>query len=345
MRILVLLLFVLNVSIVAAQTGGRGVYQFLQLPVSAKATALGGSSISHYDSQISSAYQNPGFIDSSMHQQIAFNTSIYFAGINYGYAAYGHHFDKLKTTFNWGVQYAAYGKFTSADEFGTIGEEFKAGEYAINTAIGRKWRNLNYGVDVRFIFSNLESYSSVGITSDYGIAYKDTANNLSVSLVAKNVGTQLTSYDNIREPVAFDLQAGFSKGFQFVPFKIGIVAHNLHRWDIAYDDPNVVVSSLFSEEQTDTGLKDFVDNFFRHLIFNGELTIAKKLDIRFGYNHLRRKELSLSNVAGLSGFSFGFGISIKKIQVDYGFAKYHLAGSVNHFTLSTNLNSFKGRKN
>ena len=62
--------------------------------------------------------------------------------------------------------------------------------------------------------------------------------------------------------------------------------------------------------------------------------------LRLGYNHLRNKELSVEGFRSLSGLSFGFGIRIKKIQIDYGVGRYHLAGSVNHLNVSIDLDHF-----
>ncbi|HRJ16459.1 MAG TPA: hypothetical protein PLI34_15780, partial [Saprospiraceae bacterium] len=87
----------------------------------------------------------------------------------------------------------------------------------------------------------------------------------------------------------------------------------------------------------------FVDNLFRHFIFNGELLIGQResLRLRFGYNHFMRQELSVNNYRSLSGFTFGAGIRISRFRLDYGRNNYHLAGGMNHLSISTNLREFK----
>ena len=86
----------------------------------------------------------------------------------------------------------------------------------------------------------------------------------------------------------------------------------------------------------------FIDNFFRHFTFSGEFLIGKSevLALRFGYNHLRKKELSIQNFRTLAGFSFGFGVKISKFRLDYGYAKYHIADGGHHLSISTNLSRF-----
>ena len=62
--------------------------------------------------------------------------------------------------------------------------------------------------------------------------------------------------------------------------------------------------------------------------------------LRFGYNFKRRSELALDNKPGLTGFSWGVGFRVKKLHISYGSARYHLAGSSNHFTITTNLSEY-----
>jgi hypothetical protein len=118
----------------------------------------------------------------------------------------------------------------------------------------------------------------------------------------------------------------------------------MQQWSVRYDDPNNVQSeSIFEDEPTETSaFNEGVDNFFRHFIFNGEFLLGKTqgLKIRFGYNHLRRKELSLSNFRSLAGFSGGLGLRIKGFNIDYGVGYYHLAGAANHLSIRTDLGRF-----
>ncbi|MBK8349441.1 MAG: hypothetical protein IPL08_18260 [Saprospiraceae bacterium] len=85
-----------------------------------------------------------------------------------------------------------------------------------------------------------------------------------------------------------------------------------------------------------------VDNVFRHIIINGEFLLGRNenLRLRAGYNHLRRKELSLTTYRSLAGFSLGFGIKVNAFKLDYGVGYHHIAGATNHVTISTDLGKF-----
>ncbi len=345
------LLYTLILSIFAssifAQIGGNNVYEFANLPASARVSALGGQLITVKDDDAVLAYSNPAALNPLMHQQAAFNTAFYVAGINHGYAGYAHHSDKLKTTFNGGIQYASYGTFTAADVTGQVIGEFKAAEYVLNFGAGRQYsEQISYGMNLKTIYSRLESYNSVGLAADAAIMYADTASRFTASLVFKNMGGQLSTFtEENKEPIPFEIQAGISKRLKYLPFRFSVIAHNLQRWNIRYDDPNVEEpTSLFEETPQETSkFLIGIDNFFRHLTFNGELLIGKadNFRIRMGYNHLRRSELNVNNLRTLAGFSTGVGFKVSKFRLDYGLAVYHIAGSVHQLGISTDIRSFR----
>lgn len=341
------LLITLFTTTAFAQIGGDNVYEFINLPASARVGALGGSLITVKDDDAVLGYSNPAALNPLMHKQAAFNTAFHVAGINHGYAGYAVHSDKLSTTFNGGIQYASYGNFTAADVTGQAVGEFKAAEYVLNLGAGRQYsEQISYGLNLKTIYSRLESYNSVGIAADAAVMYADTATNFTATLVLKNMGTQLSTFtaDN-REPLPFEIQAGVSKRLRYLPFRFSVIAHNLQRWNIRYDDPNSVEPTpLFEESPQETSKFVIgIDNFFLHLTFNGELLIGKadNFRIRFGYNHLRRSELNVNNLRTLAGFSTGLGLKVSKFRLDYGLAVYHIAGSVHQFGISTDIGSFK----
>jgi hypothetical protein len=113
---------------------------------------------------------------------------------------------------------------------------------------------------------------------------------------------------------------------------------------VRYDDPSTITpSNVFGETNKQSNFSKNIDNVFRHLIFSGELSLGKSesFRVRGGYNHFRRKELSLSSFRSMAGFSLGFGLKIKKINFDYGLGYYHLAGATNHLSISTSIDRFK----
>jgi hypothetical protein len=333
---------------VKGQIGGDNVYEFINLAPSARVTALGGNLITVMDDDINLAFANPGLLNPSMHHQLAFNHNFHLADIQHGYAAFGQHIDSWNTTFQAGMQYVSYGAFQRTDEFGNINGDFKAGEYAFLLGAGKElYERLSVGANLKMISSQFEGYDSWGMLGDVSAVFKDTAQDLTLTLLFKNIGGQFTTYADTREDGPFEIQAGISKKLKYLPFRFSIIYHNLQRWNITYDDPNSEEAVTFLGDPQDTGNDNFfIDNLFRHFIFNGEFLFGKyeNFRLRFGYNHLLRKEMIVGNYRSLHGFTFGLGLKINRFRIDYGRGNYHLVGGLNHFSISTNLSEFSSKK-
>lgn len=335
MKKTVLFIFILLLGLpsIYAQIGGEHIYEFLRLPATARATGLGGEHVAIMDDDLGMTYHNPAVLNPTMHQQLSLHHDFYVGGISHGFFSYAHHFDSLQTSFNVGVKYISYGSFDATDATGMIQGSFNAGEYAFLLGASRQYKRLSYGANLKFISSSLESYNSFGIAADAGITYHHTDKGLTIALVAKNIGSQLSTYAGIREDIPFDLQLGISKKLQYLPFRFALTAHHLHQWDIRYDDPANAPKSLIEPEEPEEK-NYFVDKLFRHLIFSGELYLGRALRVRAGYHHQRNREMRLSSLGSLAGYSFGAGVHLKRIKVDYGKTFYNLAGSNNHISFT-----------
>lgn len=347
----VVLLFVaLGITSGFSQRGGERVFEFIHLPTSARATALGGSQIAAMTDDYGLVGGNPAMLNESMSNSFIFQHNFHFAGIDNGYAGYARYFPKLKSTLHGGVHYLAYGDFVAADDMGNVNGEFKANELSINAGMSRVLNErMTAGILMRYVQSSLESYKSTGFVFDAGITYRSNDGFNHYAIVLRGIGAQLSKYypedETGRMPV--DFQIGYSKRLQYVPFRLSVLLHDINRWDLNYDSPLDDDTGIgFGEEPKEPSkFGESVDNVFRHLTFGGEFLIGKNegLMLRLGYNHQRRKELSVVNLRSLSGFSAGIGVNLKIFVLDYGFAVYHQAGSTKHLGLRVNLAQM-GRK-
>ncbi len=341
------LALLMSVLVSAQIVGGRQVYQFLTLPSSARITALGGKLLSVQDDDVASAMFAPSLLQASASNVVSFNHHFHFASIRNGYVAYARHSEKLRLTWQASVQYANYGKFDATDEYGVQNGTFSAADYSFLLGAAKKLTDhLSVGINLKLITSQLESYRSSGLATDASCTYNDPESSLCATLAVQNLGTQLTTYvrGGQREALPFDVQFGVSKKLKHTPFRFSLTAHHLHQWNIRYADPDDAQAVVFLGDNAPSGsaTSEWTDNLFRHLNFGAEILLGKKenLQLRFGYNHLRRRELSVENLKGLAGFSIGGGIKISRLRIDYGRAFYHLAGSTNQLSVSTNLKDF-----
>lgn len=327
-----------------AQLGGKHVYEFLSMPASARITGLGGQVIGVMDDDVSLALGNPASLNDRMHNHLSFAHDFFFEGVQNGYVSYARKWDKWNINTHIGAHYINYGDFIRSDVLGNQDGNFGAAETALVLGVSKKIADRLYaGANLKGVFSHFDTYSSTGIAADLGLNYVNDSSDFVVSLVVKNLGTQLTTYVNDRYSTPMDVQIGITKRLKHLPFRFSIIAHQLHKLDIRYDDPDQKqTTDIFGEPIKENPVKNAVDNVFRHLVFNGEFLLGKNenLRIRAGYNHLRRKELSLSTFRSLAGFSLGFGIKVNAFRLDYGVGYHHLAGAANHITISADMNRF-----
>ena len=349
-QLLPLFLLLIFTTSLEAQFGGRHAYEFLRLPLSARITGLGEKMITIKDSDVNFAFANPAVLNDQMHNAISFNHSFHLGGIGHGFLGYARKIESWNTMVQGGIQYVSYGDFDQTDEFGEIIGSFNANEYAIQFGASHQlYDRLSLGANLKIITSQLESYNSFGLAVDLGAHYQDTSGRFSAALVLKNVGAQLSTFAGERESLPFEIQLGISQRLKHLPFRISIIGHHLERGNLLYDNPESEENSLFTidnQNNGDNAFSDFVDNFFRHIIFSGEFLFGKQENFRVGvaYNHFRRQDLSVRNFRSLAGFSMGVGLKIKRFRIDYGHGFYHLAGGSNHLSISTNLNQFIKRE-
>ncbi|HWB62922.1 MAG TPA: type IX secretion system protein PorQ [Chitinophagales bacterium] len=339
-------LFTLLVIVTAgafAQIGGTRTYDFLSLSPSARVTALGGINITTVDYDLSMQLANPATLNPQMDKQFMVGTTVYPGGINFGNAAYATGFKKLPGTFGFGLQYIAYGKFKETDEEANVIGSFTAGEMNAYAGYGYHFGRLfSAGANFKFIYSQLATWSSVGMAADIAATVNDTAHLITASIVARNIGGELKPYNKgVREPIPFDLQAALAVGFKHVPIKLHFTFHHLYTWDIRYDNPADDVQSNLFQDSTTTKSKNYIaDKLFRHVIVGAEINIKKVVRLDIAYNHLRQQELRLTTKLGIPGISFGLGIHIKQFDFTYGFQPMAQGQTLNYFTLAVNTGGF-----
>ena len=331
-----------------AQIGGDNTYEFLNLPNSARIAAMGGNFLAVYDDDITVALANPSLITNNMHNNLGLSFVNYFAGINYGFAAYSRTFKKLGS-FVGTMQFIEYGKFIKADAAGVQQGNFSASEYALNIGWGRKLNpHFTIGSNFKMIYSAFDEYNSFGLAVDVAGSYIHEEGLFTVSLIARNIGLQLKSYEKSNgELLPFELQLGLSKGLKHLPLRFSLLINHLEKWDLTYDDPNKVnddLDPLTGEVNEKSGVEKFADNAMRHIVLGGELTLAKIISLRLGYNYQRRQEMKVESKLSTVGFSWGIGIRISKFNISYSRSKYHLAGSPNFITITTKLSDFVSTK-
>jgi hypothetical protein len=347
LKALFTLFMVLPLLSLQGQSGGDNIWDFLNVPVSARATSLGGQQISIYDDDLNFVYNNPSLLNGSMSNQLSISYVDYLADLRYDYVTYARTFEKYGN-FGVGLHHIDYGEFTEADEFGNILGTFnRVYDYSFNVYYSRPILDslLQVGGTIKAIGSKYEYWNSFGMALDASITYHNASRLFTAAVVMKNLGTQFDTYyyGADHEPLPFQIQVGITQKLKHAPFRLSLLGQFLEHPDLLYQTEQDIEESIdpnTGEVIEVSKFKQFGDNVLRHMVFGLEFLPMKNFHFRIGYNYKRRIELGIPDKMGFSGISWGFGLKVYKIYIDFGRSRYHLGAVSNHFTLRVNLNEF-----
>jgi hypothetical protein len=337
--IFVFLLFIIVLPLsIYSQVGGERIYQFLNISSSARQIALGGEVLTLID-DINQPIWNPATINSDLDGILSVNYSSYLAGVNIGSISYAREFSRRFGTVHANIKYLDYGTMIGSDEQGNETGNFNASDIAISMGYAYNFPNTNFyfGANLKLITSSISNFSSTGIATDVALLYQSPFKPFSLTVVVRNLGTQITSFREENEKLPFELALGGSYKLQYVPLKWYVTLDNLQQWDISADNPSVQTTDL--EGNVTKEEVSFSSNALRHFVVGAELFPERVINLRIGYNFRRAAELKLQNARTFSGISVGFGIRMNRFKFNFAHSKFHSAANVNTFSLEINLDS------
>jgi hypothetical protein len=297
------LLFALLATAICAQES-QTEYNFLRLPVSAHAAALGGDNITIIEDDPSLIFNNPALLSSVSDKSLNLNYMNYMSGVNYGSASYTRVL-KEKATVAAGVQYINYGTMKEMDENNVQTGTFSANEISIQGFFSYNLtQRLVGGITAKFITSHIANYNSLGMGVDLGLNYYDPDLDLSLSAVAKNLGGQLKAYNDTYEKMPFDLQIGASQRLRGAPFRLSLSLVDLNHMDY---------------------------KFINHFVAGVDVILSPQIYIAGGYNFRRANEMKIGDSDAKSshgaGLSLGAGVQLDRFKLNLAYAKYHVSSS------------------
>ena len=298
------LLLALSPLAAHAQNESQTAYNFLRLPVSAHAAALGGDNISLIEDDETMIFHNPALLSSVTDKTICLNYMSYMSGVNTASAAFNR---TVKERASWAVsgQYLDYGKMKETDENNVQTGEFSARDIAMAGYFSYMLTDhIAGGISAKLLTSFIGDYSSVGFGVDLGLNYFDDKHNWSVSLVAKNLGGQLKAYNDNYDRLPFEVQMGVSKEFARLPLR-------LHATLVDLNHPKY--------------------KFINHLAVGADFLLSDQIWIGGGYNFRRANEMKIQSADGKSshgaGLSFGAGLNLNRFKLNVAYGKYHVSSS------------------
>jgi hypothetical protein len=307
LQALLVILIVLATNPLRSQTNTT--YDFLKLDVSARANALAGSYVSATN-DVNTIFYNPAGLSTLKETQAAAGFYKYLLDINAGIISYGQRYNDAGY-IGGAIRYINYGSFEKYDEESNNIGTFSANEIAISLGYANATEsNFHYGVNLKFIYSGIDEYSSTALAGDFGIMYilPKTEWNFALSLL--NAGFQLSQYNSTTEDLPLDLRIGLSKKLEHLP---------------------LTVRFEFDDLTDNTG--DFIDRF-KNLSVGGEFDFNEYVKFRIGYDNGQRVNLETGSSIGLAGFSTGIGFKfLDDYAIDYAFNSLGNVGTTNTIDL------------
>lgn len=298
----------------AAAQESRTDYNFLRLPMSAHAAALGGENITLIEDDATLIFHNPALITSVSDKTINLNYMTYMEGTKTAGASFVRAAGERAT---WGVsaQYMDYGtmKETTADNIET--GTFSAKDIMIGGTFAYTLTDrLAGGVTAKVITSAIGGYNSIAMGVDLGLNWYLEEHGLSLSAAARNLGGQVKAFNDDFERIPLDIQIGVSKKLGNAPLRVSATMTRLNEWE---------------------------GRFINHFVVGADILLSSNIYVAGGYNFRRADEMKITDADGSSshgaGLSAGAGLQLERFKLHVAYAKYHVSTASLTFNVSYTL--------
>lgn len=300
-------------SIVAQES--QSAFSYLRIPASAHAAALGGENISIIEDDASLALSNPSLLSSVSHGTVSLGYMKYMEGVSMYTAGYTHVVND-KATVGGAASYLNYGTMkemtSTAQQLGTFNSSDLALEGIVSYTLAK---DLVGGVGAKFLYSKLGSYTSTAAAIDLGLNYYHPDLDFSASFVVKNLGGQLSAYDEEFENLPVDVLLGATYMMPQMPFRLSLTFSDLNHWDYA---------------------------FLRHASLGADVILSPEFYFAVGYNLRRNHEMKVNDANNAetshgAGLTLGAGLQLEKFKLNVSYGKYHVSSTSLMFNAAFNI--------
>lgn len=302
-RLMLSVLFSALAMMIHAQDS-QTVFNFLRLPVSAHAAALGGDNITLSDDDASLVFHNPALLYNVSDRTLGLNMMTYMQGSITGSASYSQ---TIGERGSWGVQgrFISYGEMKETTYDNQQTGTFGARDIALGGTFAYGLTDLiSGGVTAKMLASYIGQYNSLAAAVDLGLNYYAPDTEWSISAVARNLGGQLKAYDDDFERMPLDLQLGVSKRLVGSPLRFSATLVRLNDWQYGIG---------------------------KHFVLGADLLLSEQFYVAAGYNPLRASEMKITagdeESSHGAALSLGAGMMLERLQLHIAYGKYHVSST------------------
>jgi hypothetical protein len=293
-KILFILSFLhLNFYCLFSQNVGISSMQMFNISPGAKLSSLGGSGCAKFGEQ-ESLWLNPANSVGVKEKSFAITYSEMFAGIKYNYISFRYPY---KNFYGIDIMYLYSEPISKTDILGNVYGEYNFSSILLSITTSKKIKNVSTGFNLKFAQESVEKFSSTAIgVLDIGFNY------------------------NFLNKECFFIGICFQNIFGL---SFNTTVSPVLRTGISYVRKNVGYGSL-------NVLNDFVyplDGYITN-IFSVEYEFRNTIFFRCGYNYKFNSKIDYK----LKGLNFGFGVQLKKCELNFCYIPYGDLGDVYKIT-------------
>ena len=282
----------------SSSANGTAAAGFLDLGVSARAQAL-GNAYSALADDASALYWNPAALRLVGKRSIVLTHATYIESGFFDYAAYAQSFESAGS-FAFGMQHASAGEITRLDDSGAETGNFVPRDIAASIGYSQEFKKWSFGVSGKYIESKI-TQSAQAAAFDFGVLTPELLNSrLRLAATVSNLGSKL-KYNDVSEDLP-------------LAFRLGSACKFTEKWTASMD-------AQFSQHGRPilAAGAEYSVPVFQLISVTG----------RAGFN-----SGALMEVGGLSGMTFGLGLGLQRMSLDYASVPFGSLGLTHRVSVS-----------
>ena len=282
------------------ENAGTRAMTFLKIGIGAKAMGMGESHVAATE-DLYASYWNPAGLARLQQPQLALMHNEWFAGINHEFIGFALPIGDIGTV-GASANFLSFGELQGRDRDGNETTIFRPYDLALVVSYARDVTPaLAFGANAKLLREQIADESGTGMAFDFGGLYTFAELPLSLGFNAQHIGPRVRFVEE-----AFGLPFTFRFGAAYRP------------WGDAFMLTADVV--LPSDNDITTGV-------------GAAYTIANILQLRTGYKY----KLGGNDLGGTSGLTGGFGLTLRRFQIDYALVPFGVLGLTHRFSLVANF--------
>ena len=281
------------------ENAGTRAMTFLKIGVGAKAMGMGEAQVAATN-DLYASFWNPAGLGALQKPQIALMHNEWFAEINHEFVGFA--FPIGNNTVGASANFLSFGEIQGRDQDGNETSIFRPYDLAVAVSYARRiGETLALGVNAKVLREQIADDSGSGFAFDLGGVYNFSDIPLSFGVNAQHIGPRVQYVED-----AFEL-----------PFTLRIgTAYRL------WKDAAILTMDFIRPTDNDNSIA-----------VGAGYTIANILQLRTGYIY----KFGGNDLGATSGLRGGFGLTLRRFQVDYAVVPFGDYGLTHRFSLLANF--------